>query len=381
MDQSTRRHRRDASLCLILGCLSVVAGSRIATPYGDAEHQNIGSVAIGNYLTYCAAHEDCVGKVALQDATNSSKCYLGFTSEDNPPRWMEHFWDPYTGEGLSRFPLPGNYRNAYDKAVALWCDELIPKYADGGENGGAKYAEAYEILGRIAHLVMDMGVPAHVNRDPHPQEEYYEKDYIVVPGHRVYDTNIAIADTLFGLMYPLACVSRKFDSNDRDGVVDNGTRRAGGWTPAEGAEIATECYPGAIRAVGGLFKHFYDTVRPTVEPDKPGEGVIHSGLKGVDLRAKAKSYCMDFSSDGHILKVRFEYSEDDDPASAYWDIVAEPHTRNADYQYTHNWVETIDDDRVWIRFVAWDKGHCDSLPVHKWIKMDSTRPRVSNTDP
>lgn len=37
---------------------------------------------------------------------------------------------------------------------------------------------SWETIGRIAHHIADMGVPAHAHNDPHPVSDYYEDDYM-----------------------------------------------------------------------------------------------------------------------------------------------------------------------------------------------------------
>jgi hypothetical protein len=65
-----------------------------------------------------------------------------------------------------------------------------------------------------------------------------------------------------------------------DGEVDQGARRTGGFIASEGVAIAQACYPAATLGVGGLFKMFYDTIRPGGSLWYP-QGGWCSGLKGI----------------------------------------------------------------------------------------------------
>jgi outer membrane protein assembly factor BamB len=117
---------------------------------------------------------------------------------DNEGRngFMEHFWDPdqlygnnYNCEiGETRynkglfiddalvidFP-PTQYDSAYRLAQDYWDGKVIRFYREGKElkrngndvEGDRKINEAYYWLGRVAHLLTDMCVPAHVHLLPH----------------------------------------------------------------------------------------------------------------------------------------------------------------------------------------------------------------------
>jgi len=119
----------------------------------------------------------------------------GSIEEDTPPRWINHFYDPTTGEGwlaenLGRVPpatmrfLSKVFFNLNTDIVSsvnwLHNEELQAKYADYGgnntwENAIRQYAkgdkkEAYLILGHILHLLEDKTVPDHTRNDTHAHE-------------------------------------------------------------------------------------------------------------------------------------------------------------------------------------------------------------------
>ena len=95
---------------------------------------------------------------------------LGVDWQDLVPQsgaWIDvtvtHFWDPLDGGILS--PANGTfeefYPNAWMKAKILW-QYALSNWAAGEE------ANAYSCLGRVAHLIEDMGNPAHAHEDWHP---------------------------------------------------------------------------------------------------------------------------------------------------------------------------------------------------------------------
>jgi outer membrane protein assembly factor BamB len=106
--------------------------------------------------------------------------------------FMEHFWDPNSpnvggyncgsGQGKNLYnqglvidltpevqnPGNGHYDSAYSLAQDLWDNKVIRLYREGKwENDQAKIDEAYYWLGRVAHLLTDLCVPAHVYLLPH----------------------------------------------------------------------------------------------------------------------------------------------------------------------------------------------------------------------
>jgi hypothetical protein len=111
--------------------------------------------------------------------------------------YFEHFWNPDVpsaggydcaalggtyNRGLKKIlgiAAPANMESHFDSSYQLaldyWQNRILPKYRDGEK------AEAYYWLGRVAHLLEDLTVPAHVLDDPHGFKaligcDYYE-DY------------------------------------------------------------------------------------------------------------------------------------------------------------------------------------------------------------
>lgn len=115
----------------------------------------------------------------------------GAIKEDTAPRWINHFYDPITGEGwtgerLGQIPAEAVRqlaRAGISSADAVSALEWLhnPKlqdrylYFEGNKtferavydyvNGDKK--EAYRSLGHILHLLQDMAVPAHTRQDTH----------------------------------------------------------------------------------------------------------------------------------------------------------------------------------------------------------------------
>lgn len=339
--------------------------------YGPNEHTNIGNQARDNYLAYVAAHpETAVGTNALQNQDNWAAIADTIVSEDALPLPRLHFWNPDGGDNDGWLL----YDSAYTRAKDRWDNYMRPAYKDGN------YTVAYQELGRVMHLVMDMGVPAHVNLDGHlpPDEEWYEQTY--APSNHLAESGLVTAGTLHDMMLNLAEMSDNYDSNDENGEVDQGARRTNGFTMAEGEEIAQTCYRGAIRAAGGVLKLFYDTVQPQAVLVSPVQESIHSGLMGVPLAARVRSYEQPFTSASFIQRVGFKYAEIDSPATNDWIHAGAVYVPEESI-YRLIWRNQIDDNKVWIRAVAIDKGGCESLPVKIWIRIDSTRPEVNILGP
>ena len=122
-------------------------------------------------------------------------------------------------------------------------------------------------------------------------------------------------------------------------------------------------------------------MKPTVQLLRPGEAEIHSGLVGIPFEANAHSYQKQFTDADFILQVDFEYAEVDVPATSDWTTAGTDTTPDGSSKYTLIWHNDIDDDNVWVRVRAKDKGDCESLGAKTWIMVDSTRPTVTNNHP
>lgn len=99
----------------------------------------------------------------------------GAIEEDTPIRWMNHFYNPITSEGLGIFVSSkvwvqsSSLQKTYflSKGDQTW-QKAVNSYAKGDKK------EAFIALGHILHLIEDMSVPAHTRGDAHPEGDLYE---------------------------------------------------------------------------------------------------------------------------------------------------------------------------------------------------------------
>ncbi|MHB8883413.1 MAG: phospholipase C/P1 nuclease family protein [Thermodesulfovibrionales bacterium] len=115
----------------------------------------------------------------------------GSNWEDNNPRWLNHFYDPRSGQGLTDM-VSG--RPSLEWGRDYWSNDWNWKKArqfyyfaltqSSEDKRQAKYAAVFRSLGHIIHLIHDLAVPAHVRNDSHPyktdnyfqqQRDMYEK--------------------------------------------------------------------------------------------------------------------------------------------------------------------------------------------------------------
>ncbi len=106
-------------------------------------------------------------------AEQSRLIIAGSIAEDADPRYLNHFYDPTTGQGLSDGAFTGLPAKAWaikqDSATGDYSEEAILKnYRSGNLN------RAYQGIGHQLHLIQDMAVPAHVRNDAHPGGDPYE---------------------------------------------------------------------------------------------------------------------------------------------------------------------------------------------------------------
>lgn len=93
----------------------------------------------------------------------------GSVEEDKAPRWLNHFYNPHTGQGLvtkylsaKRWARTQSFLQRYS-----WQDAL-DAYVEGDNQ------KAFLALGHVLHLTEDMTVPAHARLDAHPEGDPYE---------------------------------------------------------------------------------------------------------------------------------------------------------------------------------------------------------------
>ncbi len=98
----------------------------------------------------------------------------GSIDEDNDPRYLNHFYNPQTGQGLNE----GWFHGQSAKDWAFNQDSATGDYSVGAIFDNYKndnLVRAYQGIGHILHLVQDMSVPAHVRNDAHPNGDPFEE--------------------------------------------------------------------------------------------------------------------------------------------------------------------------------------------------------------
>ena len=153
----------------------------------------------------------------------------GAVREDDAPRFLNHFYDPVSGAGLSMFgrawvpaarwaespeeqlAVAYNWQGAVQGAAGMgailrpsqlaasdftWQRSLI-EYAHGDKE------RALRGLGQVLHLLEDMTVPAHTRNDPHPPKETFgeelgDNDPYETWSHLFTRENTVLANTLTG---------------------------------------------------------------------------------------------------------------------------------------------------------------------------------------
>jgi len=134
--------------------------------------------------------------------------------------FCNHFWGPDAGPDAGLFYVIQWVSN-YRRAQTLWDTKVIPYY-----NSGDK-AESYYWLGRVAHLLGDASVPAHMHLDVH-LGSYDHDSYEVYMADTTENSNgnyrqwsasgnPTAEDTLYDLFYDMAEISDNYDSNDASG--------------------------------------------------------------------------------------------------------------------------------------------------------------------
>jgi hypothetical protein len=217
----------------------------------------------------------------LEDAdTSSEACYphnscepcLGTDFLYHP--YCHHFWNPDGGEEAGLYWVK-QWDSAYRRAQTLWDDKVIPNYNSGNK------AEAYQWLGRVAHLLTDMSVPAHVHLDVHigdpiSGDDNYE-DYMTEfnddvsndYNYKQWTASGAVAtsvSSLYDLFYHMAEIADDFDSDDYPGEVDGGERERdllGDITYEECRNIGDVLMPKAMEHLAGLYQLFWNTTHGT----------------------------------------------------------------------------------------------------------------------
>ncbi len=151
-------------------------------------------------------------------------------------RVRTHFYSHKHGRGLFFF------RDAMSKGQ-LYFRKAIKLYAKGRKH------KSFEYLGRCAHLLEDMAVPAHSNLIPHLRirdalEVHSQKNSLPACLH-----SIIVKENVRDYFYELASLSSGFESYRADGLL----------SPTEGQHVAYQhgcLLSEAIGATASLLMHF-----------------------------------------------------------------------------------------------------------------------------
>jgi hypothetical protein len=246
--------------------------------------------------------------------------------------YMRHFWEPddadiYYDNGL------GQSGSSWVKASDYFSHYVKPNYQKGNKD------EAYYYLGRIAHLLQDATVPAHVHLDPHwsvfgddSLEEYtgvyftyfdgtelngQQYNYEALPNMQTFFWSyVEPEDTenseLFRLFWYTAQKTQYYASDDVDGnsiyhslddyqysfspplwygeatnIVSSHLALADDDEHDQGTDvqhIASNVVPHAMKATAGLYRLFWHQVADNEWPEycHDAQNTCQTSLKGKD---------------------------------------------------------------------------------------------------
>ncbi len=113
----------------------------------------------------------------------------GGTREDANPRWLNHFHDPlepWESAGLDMPLVPTGMSSlvwaqlsddpgAYATNAFSWSAARANYHRALTTGSESDWAQTFQRLGQVMHLLADAAVPAHVRNDSHPSGDAYEK--------------------------------------------------------------------------------------------------------------------------------------------------------------------------------------------------------------
>jgi hypothetical protein len=365
-----------------------------AAAYKEAEHFDIGDKGLNVYVNN-AESQDWLGLWAL-DLYYTSNIRVWFDAEDDyywagVPSYMWHFWDHRGGDndGL------GTLDSAYTRACNFWGDPytltgtpLFNNYVNGS------ISDAYDYLGCVGHLTMDMAVPAHVHNDQHAVQDWYECLYICNGGTRPNGglANVYSTPQLRSLMLVLNDRADDWPSDNAD-AHDGGptsaaffVRNADGYVVStapgySGAMIANDVYPAAIGHTAGLLRMFYNIVRPIVSLF----GNVNRAYSGLNPPILYMTYTgfQGVACQQGMLYYSLASTRPDEYDSSAWLPLLE--NTGIDSQgrlvFDLSYVSGLNtlNTRMWLRGKVWDVRASDSHPAYLgYIDFDSRRPIIAN---
>jgi hypothetical protein len=217
---------------------------------------------------------------------------------------MEHFWNTDLQDGIGLTIAPGGillaqFRTALDRASEYYFDHVLPEYNNDNVE------EAMKNLGRVIHLLTDVGTPCHIHGDPHinlgglslyddddyeDYTGYWANKYGSLPMGWGCTVNSGIvfdpAWDLSTYFHQLGAISRLYDSDDSDGLGnghpyhwDHWYESAEGILPIERDvqgdltdeachAIARDLVPVTIRFAAGVLCYFFQCIGFDVALDR-----------------------------------------------------------------------------------------------------------------
>jgi len=245
---------------------------------------------------------------AVSEDSETSAGPLPDPDPQNVPTWffegdhwphLEHFWntdlDEHSGLDFQVAGVTlGSFRSLLDRACDYWGMHVLDNYQNG------RFEQAMDSLGRVLHLLVDAGTPAHVHGDPHVGllkdtfvGGYDDDDYETYTFDRVpevgdplpyewacHDTAVVYNPVwdFKTFFYELAEISRLYDSDDCDGLGEGQpyhwdhcweslegllsiTRDiTGDLTDSACEAIARDLVPTTVRFVAGMLIYFFKTI-------------------------------------------------------------------------------------------------------------------------
>ena len=222
-------------------------------------------------------------------------------------------WETYPYVDYEVYPIGIKWEVVYYYRITepFRFDGLLNLYRNGQKD------LAYYYLGRVAHLIADMTVPAHtlldghaplVNNDDYEDkmgEVYDDYTYNWTPNNGTWSYTMGGMDykssswesrtLLHSLFWYVSEITDDYDSDDKAGEFDNGAHNTGifpatSLTPASRAtDIAEVLMPLAIKGTAELYKLFWESLNPTqLEVSEVGsESVGLSWLVPIDEFAES----------------------------------------------------------------------------------------------
>jgi len=126
----------------------------------------------------------------------------GAAMEDTDPRYLNHFYNPKTGQGFKDgiwFGAPT--KQWAQKQVSATGDYSYQTILDNYRIGNKD--RAWQGVGHILHLIQDMSVPAHVRNDGHKEGDVYEywaEHFGNIDANNIRKTSISSLDQVFDVL-------------------------------------------------------------------------------------------------------------------------------------------------------------------------------------